>query len=121
MANSRPARTEQPRAGLFLSRRGLATGRAGLLSAFDPAEMGKRDETKFVDARNSAETEMPYSLEHVAIPRGLDLNLIDFEPRLALAEALSWNTVTKIDNILMFCCVSGFFAGVVVAVATLLG
>jgi hypothetical protein len=29
--------------------------------------------------------------------------------------------VTKIDDILMFCCVSGFFAGVVVAAATLLG
>jgi hypothetical protein len=29
--------------------------------------------------------------------------------------------MTKTDDILMFCCVSGFFAGVVVAVATLLG
>ena len=77
MANSRPARTEQLRAGLFLCR-GLATGRAGLLTAFDPAEMGKGDETKFFDARNSAETEVPYSLK---------LNLIDFEPRLALAGA----------------------------------
>jgi len=38
MAKSCPARTEQLRAGLFLSRRGLAAGRAGLLPAFDPAE-----------------------------------------------------------------------------------
>jgi hypothetical protein len=29
------------------------------------------------------------------------------------------NTMTKIDDILMFFCVSGFFAGVVVAVTTL--
>jgi hypothetical protein len=50
---------------------------------------------------------------------GLDINLIDFEPRLALAGALSWDTMTKIDNILIFCCISGIFAGVVVAVATL--
>ena len=27
--------------------------------------------------------------------------------------------MTKIDDILMFCCVGGFFAGVVVAVTTL--
>jgi hypothetical protein len=68
MANSRPARTEQLRAGLFLSRRGLATGRAGLLSAFDPAEMGKRDEINFFDARNSAETEVPYNSEPSGTP-----------------------------------------------------
>jgi hypothetical protein len=44
MTNSRPAGTERPRAGLFLSRRGLATGRAGLLSAFDPEEKARRNQ-----------------------------------------------------------------------------
>jgi hypothetical protein len=52
---------------------------------------------------------------------GQDLNLIDLEPRLALAGALSWNTMAKIEDILMFCCVSGFLAGVVIAVTTLPG
>ena len=56
------------------------------MSVFDPAEIGKRDETKFFDARNSAETEVPYSSKPSGTPSwGLDVNLIDFEPRLALA------------------------------------
>jgi len=46
-----------------------------------------RDETKFFDARNSAETEVPYSSKSSGPLEGLDLNLIDFEPRLALAGA----------------------------------
>jgi hypothetical protein len=57
------------------------------LSAFDPAEIGKRDEIKFFDARNSAETEVSYKSEPSGTLVGLDLNLMDFEPRLALAGA----------------------------------
>jgi hypothetical protein len=49
------------------------------------------------------------------------LNLIDLEPRVALAGALSWKTMAKIEDILMFCCVSGFLAGIVIAVTTLPG
>src|SRR5262245_34821469 len=36
-----------------------------------------------------------------------------------LAHQHKGNTMTKVDDILMFFCVSGFFAGVVVAVTTL--
>jgi hypothetical protein len=36
-----------------------------------------------------------------------------------LAHHHKGNTMTKVDDILMFFCVSGFFAGVVVAVTTL--
>jgi hypothetical protein len=40
--------------------------------------------------------------------------LIDLEPRLAHCRGFSWKTVAKLDDILIFCCLSG-----VVAVATL--
>ena len=84
MAKSCPARTEQLRAGLFLSRRGLAAG-SGPIAGLRSRRIGKRDETKFFDARNSAETEVAYSWKVIWHPlAGLDLNLIDFEPRLAL-------------------------------------
>ena len=52
---------------------------------------------------------------------GLDFFLIDFGPRLIPCRGFSWKAMTKIDDILIFCCLSGFFAGVVVAVATLPG
>jgi hypothetical protein len=82
--------------------------------------MGSCDETKFCDPRNRAETELPYTSTRSGPLVGPDLNLIDFEPRLAaLAGAFSWNTMAKIDDILIFCCVSGFLAGVIVAVKTL--
>jgi hypothetical protein len=48
---------------------------------------GQRDETKFFDARNSAETEMPYSSKPSSPSWGQALNLIDLEPRLAIAGA----------------------------------
>jgi hypothetical protein len=59
----------------------------GPVVGLDSAEIGKRDETKFFDARNSAETEVPYNSSLLAPLVGLVLNLIDFEPRLALAGA----------------------------------
>ena len=56
------------------------------MPAFDPAEIDKRDETKFFDPRNSDETEVPYNSQASGtLSWGLDVNLIDFEPRLALA------------------------------------
>jgi len=67
MANSRPARTEQARGTLSFPPR-PRHWQGDLLSAFDPAEIGKRDETKFFDARNSAETEVPYSSKASGTP-----------------------------------------------------
>jgi hypothetical protein len=67
----------------------LGTGcRQGMglqLNRIDCLGMQSPDETKFFDARNSAETEVPYSSK----PSGTqpDINLIDLEPRLALAGA----------------------------------
>ena len=85
------------------------------MSAFDPAEMGKRDETKFFDARNSAETEVPYSSKPSGTLAGLDLNLIDFEPRLALPGLLlehrdqnrRYSDVLLRQRVLCRCCSRG--------------
>jgi hypothetical protein len=53
-------------------------GRAGLLPPpawpSVAAEMGKRDETKFLDARKSAETELAYGLKPSSPPRGARLS-----------------------------------------------
>jgi hypothetical protein len=81
-----------------------------------------RDETRFFDPRNRAETELSYVCRRLAPASWGQISfLLDFEPRLCPCRGFPWKTVTKLDDILIFCCVSGFFAGVVVAVATLPG
>jgi hypothetical protein len=99
----------------------LSTGRAGLLSAFDPAEMASATKSNSSTHAIALKQRCLITPRHLAPLGGLDLNLMEFEPRLCPCRGFSWATVTKIDDILMFCCVSGFFAGVLVAVATLPG
>jgi hypothetical protein len=51
---------------------------------------GQRDETKFFDARNRAETELSYVLSRLAPASWGKISfLIDFEPRLALCRGFS--------------------------------
>jgi hypothetical protein len=76
---------------------------------------GQRDETKFFDARNSAETELPYDSLVWAPSWGQGSTSSTLAPACS-CRGFSWKTVTKIDDFLIFCCLSGFLAGVVVAV-----
>jgi hypothetical protein len=76
-----PQREAAHRLAKFFETRGEEGKRNGNRST-----SGKRDETKFFDARNSAETELSYdSLVWPFVGPGF--NLIDLEPRLALAGA----------------------------------
>jgi hypothetical protein len=45
--------------------------------------------------------------------------LQDLRLRAIVALPPEGNAMTKLDDFLMFCCVSAFFAGVVIAVTTL--
>ena len=70
MENSRPARTEQPRAGLFLFPPRPRHWQGEPIVGLRSRKIVKRDETKFFDARNSAETEVPYRWSPSGTPRG---------------------------------------------------
>jgi hypothetical protein len=57
------------------------------LNRIDCLGMQSPDETKFFDARNSAETELSYGLKPSSPSWGQALNLVRLVPRLALAGA----------------------------------
>jgi hypothetical protein len=75
------------RAGFFSFAAAAATGGASLSSAFDPTEIGGATKPNSSTHAIALKQRCLIARSHLVPLAGLDLNLIDFEPWLALAGA----------------------------------